>query len=115
MDSADNSGEPPLPCTSQPCVWKEPNPQKTSNLCVSDAVFQKHDYAKPKKQEIQLLDHYDPCPLEFRGIACVRLPKLLHEVKGKDLGVSLLLDADYVSSNISVAPQQPDGFNVPND
>ena len=36
----------------------------------------------------------------------------MQEVKGKDLGVSLLLDTDYVNSDVSVAPQQPDGFNV---
>jgi len=59
------------------------------------------------------LEDYDPRPLEFRGSAYLKLPELLQEVKGKDLGVSVLLDTDYVSSAVSVAPQQPDGFNVP--
>jgi len=59
------------------------------------------------------LEDYDPQPLEFRGNACARIPELLHEVKGKGLGVSLLLDIDYVSFDVSDAPQQPDDFNVP--
>jgi len=115
VDSADDNDEPPLPCTSQPCIWKEPKARKTSNLRVSDAVFQKHDYSKPNKRKIQQLEDYDPRPLEFRGTASLKLPELLHEVKGKGLGVSLLLDTDYISSDLSVVQQQPDGFSVPND
>ena len=48
----DDNDDPLLPCTSQPCVWKEPRSRKESNLCVSDAVFEKHDYSKPVKQKI---------------------------------------------------------------
>jgi len=74
VDSADNNGEPPLLCTSLPCVWKEPKARKTSTLRVSDSVFQKHDYAKPDKRKIQPLEDYDSRPLEFRGNACARIP-----------------------------------------
>ena len=41
-----------LLCTSQLCIWKEPRSRKESNLRVSDAVFEKHDYSKPVKRKI---------------------------------------------------------------
>ena len=63
----DDNDEPLLPCISQPCVWKEPRSRKESNLCVSDAVFEKHDYFKPVKWKIHQLNNYDPRPSEFKG------------------------------------------------
>ena len=112
--SANNNEESSLPCTSLPCIWKEPKARKTSTLRVSDAVFQKHDYAKPVKRKIQQIEDYDPRPLKFRGTAGLKLPELLHKVKGKDLGVSLLLDPDYVDFQSYSTPQQPEVYHVPN-
>lgn len=63
-----------LPCTSKPCVWKEPRSRKESNLCVSDAVFEKHDYSKPVKQKIRQLKDYDPRPSELNIL------KIMHVV-----------------------------------
>ena len=109
----DDNDEPSLPCTSQPCVWKEPRSRKESNLRVSDAVFEKHDYSKPVKRKIHQLNDYDPRPSQFKGAACGELPELLKKIKGNNLGVSLLLDSEYIESQSTLL--QPSGYDLPTD
>ena len=97
------------PCTSQPCRWKAPTKRKESTLHLSDATFQKHEYSKPIKRKIQNMEDFDPRPESFRGSTQSRLPKLLKQLKGEQLCISLLLDPQY-----QVKPsQQPSAHNVP--
>ena len=109
----DDNDEPLLPCTSQLCIWKEPRNRKESNICVSDAVFEKHDYSKSVKQKIHQLNDYDPRPSQLKGSACGELPELLKKIKGNNLGVSLLLDSEYIESQSTLL--QPSGYNLPAD
>ena len=110
---AELDAQPLWPCTSQPCVWKELRSRKESNLCVSDAVFEKHDYSKPVKRKIHQLNDYDPRPSEFKRSACGELPKFLKKIKGNNLGISLLLDSEYIESQSTLL--QPSGYNLPAD
>ena len=41
-----------MPITSYLCQWKVPKKQKESNLTMSAAVFEKHDYCKQKKRRV---------------------------------------------------------------
>lgn len=59
---------------------------------MSDVVFEKHDYSKPVKRKIQLLENCDPRPPELRGNVSDLLPALLQKNKGQQLCVSLLFD-----------------------
>ena len=34
---------------------------------MSEAVFEKHDYSKPRMRKLQPIEDYDPRPPEFRG------------------------------------------------
>ncbi len=77
------------PCTSVSCQWKPPKKRKSMAMQVSTAEF---EYERPKKYNIQSLETYDPRLEQFRGKVAERIPKLLDEVKGKGLCVSLLLD-----------------------
>ena len=110
---SDSDNESSLPCTSRPCVWKQPKSRKESNLQVCDAKFEKHDYSKPVKQKIQHLEDYDPRPSQFKGTACSKLPELLQKVKGTNLGVSVLLDSKYIESHSTL--QQPTSYYLPPD
>ena len=56
---------------------------------MSETVFEKHDYSKPRKRKLQPIEDYDPRPPEFRGTASIRLPE---EIRGEQLCVSLLFD-----------------------
>ena len=60
--SDDDEDEAAVPCTSQPCVWKQPKKRKESNLRLSDASFEKHEYAKPVKRKIRLVEDFDLRP-----------------------------------------------------
>ena len=87
-----DSGDESLHCTSQPYHWKLPKKRKESTLCLADATFVKHDYAKPHKKKIRQVQHFDPWPDSFRRTASQSLPQLLEKLKGKQLCVSLLFD-----------------------
>ena len=65
-----------IPSTSLLCKWNVPKGTKDSKLCVSEAPFDKHDYAKPQKRKIPKVEDFDPRPSEFRGLARDNLPKL---------------------------------------
>lgn len=58
-----------IPVTSLPCQWRAPKKRKESTLAISEARFEKHDYAKPTKRKVKLLEDFDPRPPEFRGDA----------------------------------------------
>ena len=87
-----------IPSTSLLCKWNVPKGTKDSKLRVSVAPFDKHDYAKPQKQKIPKVEDFDPRPrpCQFRGLARDNLPKLLSDIDGEQLCISLLLDSKYM-------------------
>ena len=110
---SDSDSESSLTCTSGPCIWKQPKSQKESNYKYVIPNLKKHDYSKPVKQKIQHLEDYDPRPSQFKGTACSKLPELSQKVKGTNLGVSLLLDSEYIESHSTL--QQPTSYYLPPD
>ena len=42
--------------------WNVPRVRKESNLQLSDAIFEKHDYQKPIKQRRKQINDFDPRP-----------------------------------------------------
>ena len=84
-----------MPVTSYLCQWKVPKKRKESNLPMSAAVFEKHDFQKQRKRRISPTEDFDPRPVECRGNAKSLLPTLLESVRGESLGVSLLFDPQY--------------------
>ena len=86
--------------------------RKESSLQLSDAIFEKHDYQKPVKRKRRQIKDFDPRPEECRGNAKQLLGKLLENVRGKSLCVSLLFDeqccqSSLLSSDTSI-PSTPD-------
>jgi hypothetical protein len=81
--------------TSQLCQWKIPKQRKESDLPMSAAVFEKHDYRKNEKRKVSLTEDFDPRPLEFRGNAKFLLPNFLKSVQSESLGISILLDPQH--------------------
>lgn len=81
-----------VPVTSLPCKWKPPKKRKESNLKVSDATFQKHIYGQTKKVKLLPIEDYDPRPEKYRNKIESHMKHFLDAVRGKGLGVSLLLD-----------------------
>lgn len=106
----DEEDENSIPCTSQPCQWKPPKKRKESTLRLSDAMFEKHDYAKPVKRKVRQVEDFDPRPVSFRGSASSRLPELLRQLKGEQLCVSLLFDPQYQN----VPSHEPSAHSIPN-
>ena len=88
----DDSDEESLSVTSQPFQWKLPRKRKATAMQVSSAGFQKHQYGRAKKYNVQNLETFDPRPADMRNTVADRVPELLNIVKGKGLCVSLLLD-----------------------
>lgn len=82
-----------VPVTSLPCKWKAPKTKTDSTLLVASTSFEKHDYKKPVKRKIKVLDDFDPRPAEFRVQIQSRIPAFLQRVKGEELGISFLLDS----------------------
>lgn len=64
---------------------------------MGEANFKRVHYSKPSK-DLQPLSSFDPRPLDNRGNAVQDLPRLLEQVKGKGLCVSLLFDPDTAVS-----------------
>ena len=56
--------------------------------------------------------HFDPRPLEFRGLGRSRIPELLDKIKGEQLGVSLLIDRSYCQASIE-SVQEPSSHSMP--
>ena len=108
----DGDSEQTMPVTSLLSRWNVPRVRKESNLQLSDAIFEKHDYQKPIKRKRRQIKDFDPRPEEYRGNAKELLGKLLENVRGESLGVSLLFDEQcsqpsLLSSDTSV-PSTPD-------
>ena len=80
--------------------WNVPRVRKESNLQLSDAIFEKHDYQKPVKRKRRQIKDFDPRPEEYRGNAKQLLGKLLENVRGESLGVSLLFDEQCSQSSL---------------
>jgi len=112
MDDSFSPEEDEVPCTSLLCTWVVPKNRKGSTQKMSLAVFKKHDQDKPVKRSIAHLEDFDPRPLKFCGNVKELVPELLKKVKGEHLGISVLLDPDYVEQ-LQVAQQQS-GVNLPN-
>ena len=87
-----NADEETVPVTSQLCQWKRPKKRKGSNLRMSDAKFERHDYSRSTKRQIVPVEDFDPRPQEFYGTAGENLPSLIEAVHGQGLCISLLLD-----------------------
>jgi hypothetical protein len=65
-------------------------------------VFEKHLYGRERKRTLKLMD---PRPAEYHNTAKDLLKGFLGKVKGKGLGVSLLLDPDFdLKANFSGNP-----------
>ena len=95
IGSDDNDDEPEsLPVTSFACKWKPPRKRKESVLKFADANFEKHVYGRQKKYTWDPIKDFDPRPVEYRGSAPQQMETFLKAVKGKGLGVSMLLDDD---------------------
>ena len=99
------------PVTSLPCQWKAPKKRKQSTLPISEAVFEKHDYAKPMKRKVKHVEDFDPRPQEFRGTTASRLPDLLDSLRGEQLCISLLFDSKY--KQITEKTPQPSSHSIP--
>ena len=84
-----------MPITSYLCQWKVPKKRKESNIPMSAAVFEKHDYQRQKKRRLSITEDFDPRPAECRGTAPTLLPALLDSVRGESLGVSVMFDSTY--------------------
>ena len=99
------------PSTSLLCKWNVPKGTKDSKLRVSEAPFDKHDYAKPQKRKIPKVEDFDPRPSQFRGLARDNLTKLLNDIDGEQLCISLLLDSKYMQK--PQKQQQPCDYRIP--
>jgi len=89
-------GEDEVACTSLPRAWGIPSKKrKDSTLEVSNSVFEKHDYSKPTKKRMKLIEDFDPRPSQFKGTVKANISKLLDKLDGEDLCISLLLDSRY--------------------
>ena len=89
---ASDEDEDLLPVTSYLCQWKRPKKRRESNLPISEAKFERHEYGKVQKRSVKQVSDFDPHPAAFRGSATERLPSLLDAVRGQGLCISLLLD-----------------------
>ena len=102
-----------ISCTSLPCKWVVPKTRKESTQQISTAVFKKHEHDKPVKRQIPLLEDFDPRPPEYHGNAQSFVPDLLKKVKGDHLGISVLLDPEYIEELEKV--RQPSTYHLPDD
>ena len=59
---------------------------------MSEVLFVKHVYGHECKKNLELLEDFDPRPLDFKAWATTNLATFMQKVKGRNLGVSLLLD-----------------------
>ena len=105
----DSDDEDSTPVTSLPCQWKRPKKRKESTLPISEATFEKHDYAKPVKKKIKSVEDFDPRPPQFRGLITSRLPDFLDKVRGEQLGISLLFDPHFRQGSV----YQPSSQHIP--
>lgn len=106
----DGSDDEALPVTSYACQWKVPSKRKDCTLPLSKIVFEKHSYGRERKRSLKIMEDFDPRPAEYHNTAKDLLQDFLGKVKGKGLGVSLLLDPDLranLSGTSSLQPELP--------
>ena len=106
----DGSEDEALPVTSYACQWKVPSKRKDCTLPLSKIVFEKHSYGRERKRSLKIMEDFDPRPAEYHNTAKDLLQDFLGKVKGKGLGVSLLLDPDLranLSGTSSLQPELP--------
>ena len=102
-----------MPCTSVPRQWGIPSKKrKDSSIEISNVVFEKHDYSKPVKKRVKLIEDFDPRPPECIGTVQSQLPELLDKIKEEKLCISLLLDPSY--QNELSSTDIPADYNLPN-
>ena len=87
------------PLTSVLSSWNVSS-RKESNLQMSEAVFEKHDYQRSTKRRRKQIRDFDPRPEDYRGNAKSLLPALLDSVRGESLGISVLFDDKYCQETI---------------
>ena len=61
-----------MPCTSVPGQWVitcKKRKDSTSSIEITSVVFEKHDYSKPVKKRVKLIEDFDPRPPECIGTA----------------------------------------------
>ena len=75
----------PTSVTSLPCQWKAPKTKKDSTLQIASTSFEQHEYRKPVKRKIKLLEDIDPRPPQFRGQIQSRMPAFLESMKGEQM------------------------------
>ena len=97
-----------LPVTSFPCQWKQPRKRKESTLKFADANFEKYEYGQERKHHWNSIKDFDPRPIEHRGKAPQLMQDFLKSVKGKGLGVSMLLDKDLQLTSSETSPATPE-------
>ena len=78
--------------TSLPCQWKPPRKRKAAAMEVAAVHFEKHELGKIKKNAAKAIESFDPRPVELKNQRAQRLQRLLDDVRGKGLRISLLLD-----------------------
>lgn len=100
-----------LPITSYVFRWKAPRKRKESNARISDITFEKHVYGHVRKHNLNPIKDFDPRPPEFRGTLSTRLPDFLKKVRGKALGISVLVDPTSQVWSDSVT--EDSSFNLP--
>ena len=59
---------------------------------ISEVQFEKHVYGNERRKNMDPLEDFDPCPSDCKGQATANLATFMQKVKGRKLGVSLLLD-----------------------
>ena len=59
---------------------------------ISEAQFEKHVYGRVQTKTMESTEDFEPHPLECRGQVTTNLVTFMEKVKGRNLGVSLLLD-----------------------
>ena len=59
--------ESPLPITLYTCKWNVPRKRKESNMKMSEVQFEKHVYGRKCKKNLELLEDFDPRPLDCKG------------------------------------------------
>ena len=102
-DNEEESDDESPPVTSLLCQWKPPRKRKVAAMQVSVAEFEKYEYGRTKKYAIDNLETFDPRPEEQKKTITSRVGKLLDQVRGKGLCISLLLDPSYCVDT----PEQP--------
>ena len=68
---------------------------------IASTSFEQHEYRKPVKRKIKLLEDFDPQPPQFRGQIQSRMPAFLESMKGEQMSISFLLDSTLQQSRPS--------------